>query len=67
MKTILLAAAFAVGVSGYALAQGGQGAGGGQGTSASPSLTQNPKGSTARDGMPGKNVKMTKKKKKSRM
>ena len=67
MKTLLIAAAIVAGTCTLAMAQGGQGAQGGQSPSASPSLTQNPKaGAKTEDRMPSKKVMMKKKTKKTK-
>jgi hypothetical protein len=64
MRNVLLAAALIAGSCTLAMAQGGQSGGGGQGTSATPSLTQNPKSGTMRDApAPTKKVYLKKKKK----
>ena len=63
MKAFLLAATLVAGSCSLGMAQGGSSSGG-QGTSATPSMAQNPKaGATRDDRMPAKKVSMKKKKK----
>jgi hypothetical protein len=60
---LLLVAAIVAGGCSLAVAQGTGGSSGGQGTSATPSMTQDPKQGTMRDDNPAKKVaKKTKKK-----
>lgn len=67
MKKLLVAAAIVAGSCTFAMAQGGQGAQGGQDPSATPKMTQEPKaGAKSDDRMPSKKVMMKKKTKKAK-
>jgi hypothetical protein len=64
MKTLILVAALIAGGCSYALAQAGSS--GGQGTSATPSMTQDPKQGTMREDNPAKKTAAKAKKKKAK-
>ena len=66
MKKLLLAAALIAGGCSYALAQGTGASGGGQGSSATPGMTQEPKQGTMRDDNPAKKTKAKVKVKKAK-
>jgi uncharacterized protein YdeI (BOF family) len=63
MKKLILVAALIAGGCSYALAQGAGSSGGGQGTSGTPSITQDPKQGTMREDNPAKKTVAKKSKK----